>query len=159
MKKIRSKNTGIEQKFEIALIQSKFRYSKPSQLIENIDANPDFVIPKYRIAIFCDGDFWHGYKFEKNKIQNNREFWNAKIENNIIRDSEITYGLKKNNWKVFRFWEHEINNDIDECIHRIKNHIEENYSNKEFNFTFVDLVLGTRTSSAVSLVVMPASDV
>jgi DNA (cytosine-5)-methyltransferase 1 len=142
MQKIQSQNTAIERKFEIALIQARLRYCKSEQLIEAIEGNPDFVIPKYRIAIFCDGDFWHGHNFDNKKIKNNNEFWSAKIERNIVRDSEVSYGLKKNKWKVFRFWEHDINKNVDGCILEIKKHIEENYSEKKYKFTFVDLFAG-----------------
>jgi DNA (cytosine-5)-methyltransferase 1 len=142
MRKIQSKNTTIEIKFEMALIQAGLRYCKSEQLIETIEGNPDFVIPKYRIAIFCDGDFWHGYNFDSKKIKNNNEFWSAKIERNITHDSEVSNGLKKNMWKVFRFWEHDIKNNIDACILDIKNYIEENYSEVKYEFTFVDLFAG-----------------
>jgi len=142
MRKIQSQNTAIERKFELALIQSRIHYCKAEQLIEAIEGNPDFIIPKYRIAIFCDGDFWHGYKFDNKKIKTNNEFWSAKIERNITRDSEVSYGLKKNKWKVFRFWEHDINKDVNACVGEIKKHIEDNYSEGNYKFTFVDLFSG-----------------
>lgn len=142
MQKIPSQNTSIEKKIEIALIQAGLRYCKAEQLIEAVEGNPDFIIPKYRIAIFCDGDFWHGYNFDNKKIKNNNEFWSAKIERNIARDSEVSYGLKKNKWKVFRFWEHEINKDVQSCILEIKKYINENDSKGDSAFTFVDLYAG-----------------
>lgn len=142
MQKIHSENTSIEKKFEQALIRERINYSKASQLIENIEGNPDFIIPRYRIAIFCDGDFWHGYNFDKEKITNNNEFWSAKIEKNVLRDSEVTYGLKNADWKVFRFWEHEINKDVDACIDQIKLYINENFPEQNHLFTFVDLFAG-----------------
>ena len=142
MQKIHSENTSLEKKFEYALIREKLTYCKAYQLIENIDGNPDFVLPRYRIAIFCDGDFWHGYNFDKEKITNNNEFWSAKIEKNILRDSEVTYGLQTADWKVFRFWEHEINKDVDGCIDQIKSYINGNFPEQKPLFTFVDLFAG-----------------
>jgi len=142
MRKIPSKNTSLEKRFEMALIRERINYCRPTQLIESIEGNPDFVLPRFRIAVFCDGDFWHGYNFEKQKINNNQNFWSAKIEKNIIRDNEVTYGLKKTNWKVFRFWEHEINQDIDGCIDQIKGYIDANYPLGNDLFTFVDLFSG-----------------
>jgi len=142
MQKIHSKNTALEKKFEYALIREKINYCKACQLIESIDGNPDFVLPRFRIAIFCDGDFWHGYNFDKEKITNNNEFWSAKIEKNILRDSEVTYGLQTADWKVFRFWEHDINKDVDACIDQIKSYISEKFPEQKHLFTFVDLFAG-----------------
>lgn len=143
MQKVPSSDTEIEKIFEAALIQSKLSFCKPGQLIENIEGNPDFLIPKYRIAIFCDGDFWHGSNFEKLKIKNNQDFWAAKIERNIIRDTEVTEALIKSNWKVFRFWEHEIKADVHLCTQKIIQYIKTTYpNNKKYIFTFVDLFAG-----------------
>jgi len=142
MQKIPSKDTSLEKKFEIALIRERINYCKPDQLIENIVGNPDFILPRFRIAIFCDGDFWHGYSFNKEKINNNQDFWSAKIEKNILRDNEVTYGLKKSKWKVFRFWEHEIMKDVDSCIETITDYIDKNFPEEDNLFTFVDLFSG-----------------
>lgn len=142
MQKIPSKDTSIEKKFEIGLIRERINYCKPNQLIENIDGNPDFILPRFMIAIFCDGDFWHGYNFEKLKINNNKDFWSAKIEKNILRDNEVTYVLKKSHWKVFRFWEHEINQNVYGCIEKIKEYIDINFPVENTLFTFVDLFSG-----------------
>ena len=142
MQKIHSESTSLENKFEQTLIRERISYCKATQLIENVEGNPDFIIPRYRIAIFCDGDFWHGHNFDREKITNNNEFWTAKIERNILRDSEVTYGLKKADWKVFRFWEHEINSDVDACIDQIKTYINKNFPEGNYLFTFVDLFAG-----------------
>ena len=142
MQKIHSESTSLENKFEQTLIRERISYCKATQLIENVEGNPDFIIPRYRIAIFCDGDFWHGHNFDREKITNNNEFWTAKIERNILRDSEVTYGLKKADWKVFRFWEHEINSDVDACINQIKTYINKNFPEGNYLFTFVDLFAG-----------------
>ena len=83
MQKIRSSNTSIELILEEKLKLHLINYTRPEQLIESIEGNPDFVVPKYRIAIFCDGDFWHGYQLDKSAPKSNSEFWRAKIENNI----------------------------------------------------------------------------
>ena len=141
MQKIHASNTSIEKILEAELQKNKLNYSKPSQIIGNIIGKPDFILPKYKIAIFCDGDFWHGYQFEKGKIKNNSDFWVAKIERNILRDEEVTYGLQQNDWKVFRFWEHEINANVQMCVEKIKTFINENSEDKPL-FTFVDLFAG-----------------
>ncbi len=145
MRNIPSKNTSIEQKFEIALSQANIRFCKSEQSIEFVEGKPDFLIPRYRIAIFCDGDFWHGHNRDKNKIKNNSEFWSAKIERNMLRDTEVTYGLEKKDWTVFRFWEHEINKNVTECINKIESYIKKHNPKKSKTknaFTFVDLFSG-----------------
>lgn len=142
MQRINSRGTAIEHQIEYALIRAKFQYSRPEQLIGEIDGKPDFVIPRYKIAIFCDGDFWHGNDLNKLKIKNNSEFWQAKIENNMVRNEKVNYGLKASNWKVFRFWEHEIKKDAYQCVEQVKNYIIANYPEKEYKFSFVDLFSG-----------------
>ena len=142
MQKIKSSGTKIETLIEAELLRNNIYYSKPEYLIGHIDGKPDFVLPKYKIAIFCDGDFWHGYNFDKSKIKNNTEFWNAKIERNILRDEEVIFGLKMKDWKVFRFWEHEIKKDAAACVQIIENFILEEEEKKCHKFNFVDLFSG-----------------
>lgn len=142
MKNIPSSGTKIEQLLEAELIKNGINYTSPEYLIEQIEGKPDFIIPKYRVAIFCDGDFWHGRTYEKGSIKNNSDFWDAKIERNILRDSEVNYGLKKKEWKVFRFWETDIKTDPEKCILKIIKYIQENKDTPEIKFTFVDLFAG-----------------
>jgi len=68
--------------------------------------------------VFCDGDFWHGYKFEswKNKLNN---FWSDKILTNIRRDRKIRRMLKKDGWKVVSFWGHQIEKNPELCVDKI----------------------------------------
>ncbi len=143
MSKIPSSNSSIEILIRDELTRQMINFSKPEFIIEKIEGNPDFVIPKYRIAIFCDGDFWHGYTNSHKKINSNNEFWNTKIERNIERDEEVNQHLSNNGWKVFRFWEHEIKKDAKICVEKIKNFIQsEKLKNQTPAFTFVDLFSG-----------------
>lgn len=142
MQKINSSNTKVETLIEAELIRNNIYYSKSEQLIGKIDGKPDFVLPKYKVAIFCDGDFWHGYNIEKSKIKNNTDFWNAKIEKNILRDKDVTYELELGSWKVFRFWEHEIKNNAGACIKTIEKYIMELKKKEKHEFTFIDLFSG-----------------
>ena len=82
--------------------------------------NPDFVSTKNKIVIFIDGDFWHGYNWKKlNKIPP-KKYWQDKIERNITRDRKYTKQLKKEYWRVLRFWEHDIKNNSEKCLSKIK---------------------------------------
>lgn len=142
MQKIASSNTLIEVLLEQGLKNQKINYAKPGQLIKPIAGNPDFVIPKFKIAIFCDGAFWHGFQIEKSAPKTNGDFWKAKIESNIERDRKVNLELAKCGWKVFRFWEHDIKNDVDRCVRQVKKHIEDNVEISNTRFTFVDLFSG-----------------
>lgn len=119
MSKIRSKNTKPELLLRRKLWGKRIRFSrKESKLVEK----PDIVLNKYKIAIFIDGEFWHGYKWDKKKkkIKSNRRYWIPKIERNILRDKNNNKALRKNGWKVIRFWECQINKDVEKCITQIK---------------------------------------
>ena len=88
---------------------------------------PDIAITKYRIAVFCDSDFWHGYDWENRhqKIKSNRDYWIPKIERNMQRDREVTASLESAGWTVLRFWEFQIKKELDSCVETICKTIEE----------------------------------
>ena len=69
---------------------------------------PDFVFPRFKIAVFIDGCFWHGCPSHCRMPSSNVFYWSNKIENNKIRDKKITKALKMKAWQVIRIWEHEI---------------------------------------------------
>lgn len=142
MRTILSSDTKIEQLLEKELQKAKLNYCRPALIIEQIPGKPDFIIPRYRIAIFCDGDFWHGKNYEKGSIKNNTDFWDAKIERNILRDEEVNYGLQNNNWQVFRFWESDIKKNPANCISKILNYLKTHFKKVQPKFTFVDLFSG-----------------
>jgi DNA mismatch endonuclease Vsr len=123
MSAIKSKGTEIELVLGKTLWAKGFRYRKHSRLIKG---TPDFVLPKYKIAIFCDSEFWHGKHFRKEifPVRTNRKFWYTKIERNIQRDREINRALKKQGWKVFRFWGADIISAPDKCVSKIITYIE-----------------------------------
>jgi DNA mismatch endonuclease (patch repair protein) len=73
---------------------------------------PDIVFPGPKIAVFCDGDFWHGRDWEARRVKlsngTNAAYWLAKIQRNIERDRQNTRRLEEMGWAVLRFWESEI---------------------------------------------------
>ena len=81
--------------------------------------NPDFVLASQRIVIFCDGDFWHGYKYHEKK-KPRRKYWKDKIENNMKRDKKISKRLRRDGWSVLRFWEHDIKKRAKYCTNKIE---------------------------------------
>ncbi|MEM1259181.1 MAG: DUF559 domain-containing protein, partial [Bacteroidota bacterium] len=75
-----------------------------------------------------DGEFWHGFQWEerKTKIKSNREFWIPKIERNIQRDAEVNQELKRLGYTVFRFWQKEVDKNLDTCLNRVIQHLKGN---------------------------------
>ena len=114
----KSRGTKIELILAKVLWNAGIRYRKNDK---GVHGTPDFTLRGYRIAIFCDGEFWHGRDWETNKekIKSNRKFWYAKIERNIERDREITRQLESEGWKVFRFWETDIRREPDTCVSEV----------------------------------------
>ncbi|SFK53275.1 T/G mismatch-specific endonuclease [Lachnospiraceae bacterium KH1T2] len=117
MQHIRSKDTKIEVLLRKALWQKGYRYRKNYKALPG---TPDIALTKYKIAIFCDGEFFHGKDWEvlKPKLEksNNSEFWIKKISRNRERDIEINQKLFFMGWTVIRFWGSYIKKNIDECI-------------------------------------------
>lgn len=72
---------------------------------------PDIVFTKYKLAVFIDGCFWHKCPQCFRQPDNNKEFWEKKIEGNVKRDNNVDNQLKKEGWKVLRFWEHLLRKD------------------------------------------------
>lgn len=123
MRAIRSKDTTIELALRKALWQRGIRYRKN---YKGLIGKPDIVITKYRIAVFCDSDFWHGYDWEKRKarIKSNQNYWIPKIERNMKRDREVTAALVEQGWIVLRFWEHTIRKELEECVNDIQEAVD-----------------------------------
>lgn len=123
MSKIRSQNTKSEIKLRKALWNLGIRYRKN---VKALPGTPDIVISKYKTVIFIDGEFWHGFNWDKkkDKIKSNRAFWIPKIERNIQRDQQNNEALTRLGWKVFRFWDRQVKNEFGSCLLEILNYID-----------------------------------
>lgn len=123
MQAIRSKDTTIELRMRKALWERGIRYRKN---YKKLVGKPDIAITKYKIAVFCDSDYWHGYDWENRnqRIKSNRDYWVPKIERNMERDREVTAALQNEGWLVLRFWEWQIRKHLDECVEAILQSIE-----------------------------------
>jgi DNA mismatch endonuclease Vsr len=122
MGKIRGKDTKIELALRHALWHHGVHYRKN---YKNLPGSPDIALTKYKIAIFCDSDFWHGFEWDRRKCQihSNRDYWIKKIERNIERDKEVNEALVALGWLPLHFWEHSINKSLDTCIAEIFNYL------------------------------------
>ena len=123
MGRIRAKNTKPELLFRKALWKKGIRYRINNK---KLPGNPDISIKKYSLAIFIDGDFWHGYHWDEKKeaLKSNQQFWIPKIERNMQRDQEVNNKLGEMGFAVFRFWEHEIKTDLERCLNDVLVYIE-----------------------------------
>ncbi len=115
MSRIRGSNTKIDLKMKTMLSDSGYKF----EMYPKMYSNPDFVHKRKKIIIFCDGDFWHGYNYDKKK-KPAKKFWRDKIQKNMRRDQKYTRRLRRDGWSVLRFWEHDIEKDSGKCMRRIK---------------------------------------
>lgn len=126
MQHIRSKDTKIEIVLRKALWRKGYRYRKN---YKGLPGKPDIALTKYKIAIFCDSEFFHGKDWEVLKPRllkgENGEFWVNKISKNLKRDDEVNKTLLFMGWTVIRFWGKEITKNTEECIKVIEETIFE----------------------------------
>lgn len=111
-----SKKSGTKPELLLrrALWRLGCRYRKN---VRNLSGKPDIVFPGPRVAVFCDGDFWHGkdWASRRRKLQDghNADYWVAKIERNMERDRSHTAALEAEGWVVVRVWESDVRRDPD----------------------------------------------
>ena len=84
----------------------------------DLAGRPDFVFRRERVAVFCDGDFWHGWRFPRWRLKLS-EKWEAKIARNRERDVRNHRRLRRGGWQVVRLWEHQIEHAPERCLARI----------------------------------------
>ena len=124
MSKIRSKDTSFELLLRKALWHKGYRYRKNYKVLPG---SPDIVLTKYKIAIFCDSEFFHGKDWDSLKTRlekgKNPEFWINKIERNRNRDYENDKKLLFLGYTVIHFWGQDIIKHTDECIQAIEESI------------------------------------
>ena len=133
MQAIKSKDTTIELALRKALWNKGIRYRKNCK---TLIGKPDIAITKYKIAVFCDSEYWHGYDWENRnqKIKSNREYWIPKIERNMTRDKEVNAALEQEGWTVIRFWERQIRKEMDRCVDEILTAIKEKQEDDKEEF-------------------------
>ena len=115
MSRVRQKGTDIELLVarELRLRGHRFRRN-----VRALAGSPDLVFAEDKLAVFIDGDFWHGFRYPRwrHKI---KPFWRNKIETNRKRDQRNFRKLRRAGWNVVRIWQHEIETDIHGCLERI----------------------------------------
>lgn len=96
---------------------------------KKLPGSPDVAIQKYHVAVFIDGEFWHGYDWEnrKQKLKRNKEYWIEKIEENMARDARVDQELIALGWIPMHFWSKDVKKDLKGCVHAIERKILEEF--------------------------------
>ena len=107
MSRIRSKDTKPEIIVRSLLHRMGYRFRIQSK---DLPGRPDIVLPKYKTIIFVHGCFWHQHPgcIEAARPKTNKKYWNAKLDGNVKRDRKNIQALRDEGWRIFRFWECEI---------------------------------------------------
>ncbi len=115
MSRIRGRDTKPERLLRSCLWSNGLRY----RLRYPITGKPDIVFPSAKLAVFVDGCFWHGCPVHGTQPKNREVFWKEKILRNKKRDTEVNKKLRSEGWIVKRYWEHQIN----QCVEQIASEI------------------------------------
>lgn len=112
MAAVRNKDSRAELMLRRELHRRGLRYRLHAK---SVPGRPDLVFPRRRLAVFVDGDFWHGNAWRLRGLERledlfptRTEWWSAKIRRNMERDQEVTAALLGLGWRVLRFWESDI---------------------------------------------------
>lgn len=115
MSQVQVRDTDIERLVRSELYRKGLRFRKHCK---NLPGKPDIVFSGLKVAVFIDGDFWHGYRFSL-WAADMAPFWKAKIASNRERDRRNFRKLRAMGWKVLRVWQHEVEKDLQKCVERI----------------------------------------
>ena len=123
MQAINAKGSKIETALAKALYAKGLRYRKNNS---NVFGKPDLTFKKIKLAVFVDGEFWHGKDWENRKHdhKSNQDFWHKKIESNMARDRIVDARLQEEGWTVLRFWGTDIKKDLEGCVRKVVEVVE-----------------------------------
>lgn len=118
MSKVKLKGGKAETAFAKALWHRGYRYRRNDK---RLPGSPDIAVLKHRIAIFVDGEFWHGkdWPTRKKRLNRNREYWIEKIEENLVRDQRNDRQLLQLGWTPVHFWEKDVLRQLQDCVDQI----------------------------------------
>lgn len=143
MQAVRSKGTDIEIIFGKLLWNRGIHYRKNDK---SIFGKPDFTLRSLKIAIFCDGEFWHGKDWEihKHDHKSHQQFWLSKIEGNMKRDKEVNDHLKNDGWSVLRFWETDIKKCPEICLNKVIKMMEQKKTKEIGSISLTEICNGNK---------------
>lgn len=119
MSRVHLKGGRAETLLAKALWRLGYRYRKNDR---RLPGSPDLAILRYHVAVFVDGEFWHGkdWQTRRERLRRNREYWIAKIEENIARDQRDDALLRQRGWVPIHFWEKDVLRDLEGCVAQIQ---------------------------------------
>src|SRR6266446_2962811 len=122
MKSVKLKDGPLERLIQGELRKVGLRFRRNDKRLKG---SPDIVFPEKKVAVFIDGDFWHGWRLPawEHKLS---EFWRSKLRANRRRDQRNFRRLRAADWTVIRLWEHEIRSDSGKCVDRILRALSKN---------------------------------
>lgn len=121
MSRIQGRDTSLELMVRRELHRRGHRFRVNAAWLTG---KPDIVFTKIGLAVFVDGDFWHGWKFDQ-WAEKLAPYWRVKIAGNIARDRRHAARLRRSGWSVLRVWEHDVKKDLQRCISRIEKKVAE----------------------------------
>lgn len=115
MSRVKGRDTGLERIVRSQLHKRGYRFRKH---VKDLPGRPDIVFVRQKVAVFLDGDFWHGYKFGQweDKLT---DFWRDKIGKTRERDKRNFAKLRRMGWRVIRIWEHSVENDLERVVNKV----------------------------------------
>jgi DNA mismatch endonuclease (patch repair protein) len=121
MKHVKLKNGPLERIVQRELRAMGLRFRRHDR---SLPGNPDIVFSDKRVAVFVDGDFWHGWRLPawEHKLT---PFWREKLRTNRNRDQRNFRKLRAQGWAVIRIWQHELATDVRQCVKRIETVLRE----------------------------------
>ena len=126
MSRVKGRDTGLEKVVRSELRKRGLRFRKYAK---DLPGKPDIVFSDTRVAVFIDGDFWHGYRFPSWR-RNVPPFWRDKIRKNRERDRKNFAKLRRIGWRVLRIWQHDMKRDLDGVVARIERSITDDASDR-----------------------------
>src|SRR5438046_8833824 len=116
MKRVKLRNGPLEMSLRRERTRRGLRYRCN---VRSLPGSPDIVVSKQRVAVFVDGDFWHGWRLPvwEHKLSS---FWRDKLRANRARDSRNFRRLRLRGWQVLRMWQHDVKRDPKRCVKKIE---------------------------------------
>lgn len=130
MARVTGRDTGPELTIRRALWRRGLRYRLHAKALPG---KPDIAFPASKVAVFVDGDFWHGNQWKLRgfpslgaQFENvsNRDYWVAKVTRNVRRDAEVDRRLRELGWRVVRVWESDLRRDLEACVRRVVRQVQ-----------------------------------
>ena len=118
MARIRGSDTRPEKIVKARLWAAGYRYSRKQTTLVG---RPDIVFPKYKVAAFVHGCFWHGHSCSRGRLPaTNVSFWEIKIATNRKRDRRVLRLLRADGWQCFQIWQCRLDAGINRLTRRLE---------------------------------------